>query len=402
MAIRSSASPSRRRFTALVQSSSATTGIVIVLAAQGFITLEAGIALAFGANIGTCVTASARRDRQADEPPSRRRWSLVFNVLGVLIWIPLIGVLASVVTAISPSETGLTGAALLAAETPRQIANAHTIFNIANTILFIGFTTPLAALVTRLIPEQPEAIPKVAKPKYLQDAFIQTPPLALDRIRQEAVRLGEYVSSLSGAAQPVIATGTKGDLDNLVNRGRDLRLLHNAIVDYGRELSSDELTAAESRRLSVLGNVVNNLQHIGETISINLVAVGRERLEKNLTFSEETRARFRPLREKVDEAIETVLRSIKEKDIKLAERVVAMKPDVQRLVNNVSEHLSDRLTVDAPDRAVLFRVENQAVEHANRIYYFAKKIAKEIIAEAHADANEPVGDPELEQAAGMT
>ena len=165
-------------FTALVQSSSATTGIVIVLASQGFITLEAGIALAFGANVGTCVTALLAG---IGKPTAARQASmvhLIFNTLGVLIWIPFIGALASVVTAISPSDPALTGVAKLAAETPRQIANAHTIFNVANTIIFIGFTTPLAALVMRLVPERPEPIPEVAKPKYLQDVYFEVPSMA--------------------------------------------------------------------------------------------------------------------------------------------------------------------------------------------------------------------------------
>ena len=76
-----------------------------------------------------------------------------------------------------------------------------------------------------------------------------------------------------------------------------------------------------------------------------------------------------------------------------------MKKEIRRLVDEIIEHLGDRFRTDEPNRAVLYRVESQAVELVHQIYYFAKRIAKDIIAEAHAEANEPDIDPELEQAA---
>ena len=99
--------------TALVQSSSATTGIIIVLASQGFITLEAGITLAFGANIGTCVTAGLAAIGQTREAAQAAAVHLLFNVLGVLIWLPLIDYLALVVQTISPAAFRPTLTALM-------------------------------------------------------------------------------------------------------------------------------------------------------------------------------------------------------------------------------------------------------------------------------------------------
>ena len=123
-------------FTALVQSSSATTAIVITMAGQGFISLEAGIALAFGANIGTCVTALLASLGKSREALRASLVHLFFNFGGVLIWLPFIGVLATWVTGISPNYPELQGTAKLSKEVPRQIANAHTLFNVANTLLF--------------------------------------------------------------------------------------------------------------------------------------------------------------------------------------------------------------------------------------------------------------------------
>ena len=386
-------------FTALVQSSSATTGIVIVLASQGFITLEAGIAMALGANVGTCVTALLAAIGKPTAAKQASMVHLIFNMGGVVIWIPFIGMLASVVTAVSPADETLTGVAKLAAETPRQIANAHTIFNIANTLLFIGFTVPMAALITRLVPERPEPAPDVAQPRYLEEEYIQMPSVALDLMRKEVAGFGQHVNKLVADAAPAVLNGTKAQLDELVKRESDLRHLFEAIGDYGRRLSGDHLTASETRRLAVTSNVLSDLQHIGETVSINFVAVGRERLEKKLKFSEQTMARVRPLGNKVREAIDTVLQSIDKRDVELAQHVVKMKREIRKLVDEIIEHLGDRFRADEPDRAVIYRVESHGVELLSRMYYFATRIAKDIIAEAHTEADKPFTDTELEQVA---
>ncbi|MBW2503912.1 MAG: Na/Pi cotransporter family protein, partial [Deltaproteobacteria bacterium] len=134
-------------FTALIQSSSATTGIVVVMASQGFITLQAGIALALGANIGTClkaILAAVGKTRPAQRSAAIH---VLFDPLGVLLWLGFIDELAQLAQMVSPSYEKLTGLARLAAETPRQIANANTIFNLFNTLLFIGFTGPMAWIV---------------------------------------------------------------------------------------------------------------------------------------------------------------------------------------------------------------------------------------------------------------
>jgi phosphate:Na+ symporter len=157
-------------FTALIQSSSASTGIVIVMASQGFISLQAGIALAFGANIGTCATALLAVIGKPREAVRAAIVHLLFNVCGVLIWLPFIGFIAVWMTGISPAYPDLVGAERLAAETPRQIANAHTFFNIANTLIFIWFTTQIARLVEWLVPDKPlEEEMLIARTRFLQE-----------------------------------------------------------------------------------------------------------------------------------------------------------------------------------------------------------------------------------------
>ena len=141
-------------FTAVIQSSAATAGIVIVLASQGLLNLEAGIAIVIGSNIGTCATALLAALGKRREAMQAALVHVIFNVAGALLWVFFIGYLGDIVRLLSPGYDHLQGTARLAAETPRQIANAHTVFNVVNTLLFLPFTVPLAALVQRILPER--------------------------------------------------------------------------------------------------------------------------------------------------------------------------------------------------------------------------------------------------------
>ncbi len=371
-------------FTALVQSSSATTGIVIVLAGQGFITLEAGIALAFGANVGTCVTALLAT---LGKPRAAKQAALVhvlFNILGVLLWVAFIDDLARAVRAISPAAEGLDGGARLAAETPRQIANAHTAFNLANTALFIWFTGPLAALVQKILPIKPAVASTHATPKYLDPIYFETPAIALDRVRLELVRLGEGVQEMMKAAPLAIMGGGPESLARLSARSVQSTRLYEAIVGYLAQLSRLELGSDRTAVLARLTSVANTIDNVGDTIATNVVSLGHERLRAGIDPSAATVQAFQPLRDAVAQSFQQALASVRESDVKLAAQVVARKSEVQDLAREVNAHLARRVSADEPNRVVAFRIESDAVEIMQRLYYFAKRIAKDVIGAVEA------------------
>jgi phosphate:Na+ symporter len=284
--------------------------------------------------------------------------------------------------AISPSYPELEGAARLAAETPRQIANAHTAFNLINTLLFLPFTGPLARLVVRILPKRPEVIPEMARPKYLQEVYLETPALALEQVQLETQRLGRQIAELSPEVGVAVISGSAEDLDSVVSRSDDNQHLFDAINEYTRQLASRDLTGAEARRLAALSSIALNVQNVGETNAVNLVSIGRERLDRGVAFSTETVEHSQALAAKMLEAFDLAIQSMEEPE--LAHRVIEMKGEVQDLVTGIVEHLAGRLTADAPDRALLYRLESQTVELVQREYYFAKKIAKEVVREVEA------------------
>jgi len=372
-------------FTALVQSSSATTGIVIVLATQGFITLEAGIALAFGANIGTCVTALLAALGKPRTATQAAMVHVVFNVIGVLLWVPLIAVLADFVRDISPSAPDLAGVARLAAETPRQIANAHTIFNVANTLIFIWFTGTIAALVQKLVPEKPEKMPERAQPVYLDEVYFEAPALALDRVRLELVRLGEGVTEMLDKAITAVGKGTREDLNEIVSMNDDSTRLYESMIAYIAKLSQLELSALQTTQLTSLTAATNTVDNMGDTIATNLVALGQQRLESGAQPSEVTQQAFQPLREAIRESFRKAIESVGDRDGQMAAEVIEMKDQVQELARGLDAHLAKRVAADEPNRVLVYGLETDSVEILQRLYYFAKRLAKAVVAETAAE-----------------
>lgn len=372
-------------FTALIQSSSATTGVIIVLASQGLITLEQGIALVFGANIGTsvtCVLASLGKSREAVQTALIH---VSFNVLGVLLWFGFIDEVAQLIRVVSPAEAGLSGAERLAAETPRQIANAHTLFNVGNTLIFIWFVGAFVALVTWLVPPRPVPDRGVVSPKYLDPMLLDTSAMALDRARLELGRLAEQVLPTVEAGPRVAMHGSSDEIRMLAQRHEGIDALHDAIVGYLGELSVRKLTASDSERLQDYMSIAGYLESIGDTLARNFVHAGRERLRHHVHVSDGTNAVIERLADKVRWAVGGAAHAVAEDDPKIALEVIRAKAEINALVDNAERHLTARLVAPAPHRLETYRLETELTENLKRAYYFAKRIAKAVI----VDGREP-------------
>ncbi|MBT8137876.1 MAG: Na/Pi cotransporter family protein [Gammaproteobacteria bacterium] len=373
-------------FTALIQSSSATTGVIIVLASQGLITLEQGIALVFGANIGTSVTAVLASIGKPREAVRTALIHVTFNVLGVTLWFNFIDEVAALIRTVSPVVAGLGGIEKLAAETPRQIANAHTLFNVGNTLLFIWFVGIFVWIVTRLVPDKPKPEVKEIKPKYLDRELLETPTLAFDMVRLELGRLAQQVLPMVEQGPGIVMTGSKAQLDKLRQQDDGVDTLYDAIVAYIGELSIHPLTPEQSEMLHDYMSIAGNLESIGDTLETNLVHAGHERIRHNVTVSPETRKVIGELAEKVHWAVATSAKAVIDDDRHAAFDVIEAKSDINELVEEAEHHLEQRLTVDAPQRLATYRMETELIENLKRVYYFAKRIAKASVVESMQQA----------------
>ncbi len=373
-------------FTALIQSSAATMGIAIVMATQGFITLPVGIALAFGANIGTCATALLASIGKPREAVRAAVVHIMFNVLGVIIWFAFIPQLAAFTTWISPQYPDLVGAARMAAETPRQIANAHTLFNVANTILFIGFTTQFARIAEWLVPDRPlteEGL--VVRAKYLDDELLAAPSLALDRVRLEILHMGEVVQKMMGKIMPAILSGNRETLEEIKCMDDDVDALHAQIIVYLGKISRLTLTEKQTADLIHLMEAVNDLENIGDVIETNLIVLGNERISEGVSISQPTREVLSNFHVAVNRSVQAAVQAVAQNNPLPAQTVIAMKQEISRIADSAAAHQARRLVAEEPNRIPAYTIEVDIIEKLKRIYYFAKRMAKTVVAETEAE-----------------
>jgi phosphate:Na+ symporter len=351
-------------FTALVQSSSATTAIVIAMAATDLISLELAIALVLGANIGTSITAQLAA---IGKPVEAKRVAMVhtlFNVLGVLLWIPFLQVLASLAIRLSPAD-----------DIPRQIAWAHTIFNVANLFVFIWFTTWFARAATALIKERPDDIAAVPT-RYLSDDLLATPSIALDRARMEIARMGSRVRDMVAAGVPAALSGSADDLKEVEAADDEVDSLHGQVVAYLGRISETGITREQTSELLGLLEAAGDIEAIGDAVETNLVADGRRRLEDGIVISPATEALINDLAAEVLTAVDIAVGAVGRGSVEAARQAIHMKVEIAAMTADAREHQLERLTAHEPDRVSAYRIEADIIEDLKRIYYYAKRAAR--------------------------
>ncbi|MDA1231497.1 MAG: Na/Pi cotransporter family protein [Planctomycetota bacterium] len=364
-------------FTAVVQSSSATTGIVIVLASQGLISLESGIGLIFGANIGTCVTAIIAAFGRPREAVQAAWIHVVFNIGGVLLWMFFIPQFAQFVRSISPSTLSLEGAARLAADTPRQIANAHTLFNVGNTFLFIWLTGPMAKLVDWIVPWREE--PVGISPKYLDKMFLEQPALALDQVRRELVRLAELDRDVLKQSLGVATAGDQRDFARLRRAEEDIDTLYGAIINYLALLSQRNLVDPQSTQLHQYIAIANYLENVGDVVENNVLIDAVKRIRLGVVVSPSTTDVLRTIHDKVCWAFERAIDALRDGNQSAASEAVESKTVVNDLSEKATSHLAKRLIAFEPNRLAAFTVETDIIENLKRINTLTRRIARVLI-----------------------
>lgn len=367
-------------FTALVQSSSATTAIVITMAGQGLITLEAGIALAFGANIGTCITALLASLGKPREAVRAAAVHVVFNVAGVLIWLPFISILAGWVVSVSPAYAELQGTARLAAEVPRQIANAHTVFNLANTLIFIALTTQVARLVERLVPDKIEEEKVIIKPEYIDDALVETPSIALQNVRLEIARMGEIVGQMLSDLRVAMLQSDKVKLADVKRKDDQVDVLENEILRHLALLRKQELTDDEGGEIALSMRATDLLESVGDVIETELVDICNTILEEDIRVSRTMTHLLQNLGDRLEEAISSTVQAVREMDQKAAQEVINVKKEIDNLITKALEVQTQALETTDADIQTL-RMEMTLLDNLKRIHTYLKRIVRSVLPE---------------------
>ena len=381
-------------FTALVQSSSATTGIVIAMASQGLIALPTGIALIFGANIGTCVTALLA---SLGKPREAVRASLVhvlFNVLGVVLWVGFIGPLAALVTHLSPAHPELAGGDRMAIEIPRQIANAHTIFNVANTLIFLPFAGLFARLAERLVPDRKvtaeEAEDEVASASLLRldPSLLMMPSLAQEQARGA---IADMAGIVRGMLADIAVTFSRNDIkviDDIAQRDHQVDAMNLQITDYLISVTRRYLVHKQSEENVHLLYVTGELEHIGDLLERNMTPLLRKKADADISFSEEGRREILEYHQRVLASFDQAIEAFVKRNADQAQQVVAVKPELVALEHAYRRTHYDRLSRELRESAETSQIHLDLIDYLRRINSYAEAIARTLLGDEQKEEEE--------------
>ena len=362
-------------FTGLVQSSAATVGIAIALASEGLLTLPAGIALALGANIGTCVTALLAALGKPAEAVRAATVHIMFNIIGVALWLPFIGLLGRLAIAVSPVSAGLEGTARLAAEVPRQIANANTLFNVLNTVVLIGFTGWFARLSTWLVPSHRKEEATV-KPQFLDKAALPVPAVALEQARQELGRVGDIVGTMMDQSRDAAGTGNRLALAGLSPYRSEVEALEAAILEFLGHIRQGTLTEAESQALLALMTAAVHFRALADLLADDLAAIIQSSLSRPDLAGQLNRAAFSDLFQAVRRAVGLAAESVRKQDAGAAKTAEDMSGQVRQFAEALMARLAAGLEASDPQSLAALRLQTRFVDGLRQIFTLAKRIAR--------------------------
>ncbi|HJL88452.1 MAG: Na/Pi cotransporter family protein [SAR324 cluster bacterium] len=367
-------------FTALVQSSSATTGVVIVLAMQGIISLEAGIALSLGANIGTCITAGVASIGKRREAVRVAMVHVFFNTAGVLLILPFISPFAELARSLSPlAESSLPAREALAAVVPRQIANAHTLFNVTMALIFLPFTTQLAQLLNRVLPDKAMLDESTAlSSRYLDETLLNTPELALEAVYHECMRIGNRISVMFTTVLPYLKQGKKDDHEILKTKRNEIEKLEAMILQFLRELNASDLNPEQSQKLMNLLSNVNHLENMSEFLFVEIFQLHRKMERDSIKMNTESIKKLEPMIEETIKAFQNTMEALENQDSSKAKKVAKMKDRISETAEAYKQQQALELLGNKEGKIESYRIEIAMIDILKRVFYHTRRIARRI------------------------
>jgi phosphate:Na+ symporter len=316
-------------FSALIASSAAALGLTIALAHHGLVDLHSAVAIVLGANIGTCVTALTASLGASAEAKRVAAAHIAFKLLGAAVVLPFTGPFAALV-------------ARTASEPARQIANAHTLFNVGISLGFLPFTTWAARAIEMLLPEDQTA-ESPFRVRYLDERALDQPPLAIGQATREALRMADIVQGMLRDVATVFARDDQELLEDVERRDDQLDFLEREIKLFlarvGGEAMGPELSGKEIGLISVIGH----LENIGDIIDKNLMELGRKKLYQARRFSDAGWAEILEFHGLVSKNLERAIAAFAANDRGLAQEVLDQRPMIRQRERELRESHLGRL-----------------------------------------------------------
>lgn len=373
-------------FTAVIQTSAATVGIAIVFASQGLITLETGIALILGANVGTCVTAGLAAIGKPPEAVRAAVAHVLFKVIGALIALPFIPQIAEIVVAISPKlAEGASNMVLQQQIVPRQIANAHTVFNVGIALLFLPFSSLFVRWVEWLVPDREDFGEMALRPRYLDDSLIDTPSLALGMVRREVNHVGDVLEQMLAGVPTALFRGDLEKMQEVQEMDEQVDALYASTTRYLAKIGQENLPESVADEVLAALTALTELEAIGDIIENNLAHLAHVRVENNVQITPESLAFLDEYHTRISKAFQSAIVAFVSNNTEIAEIVMGMKEEVNQadIQARAWQAMILQQSLTSAEMAS-YTLQMDIMDNFKRIYYHIKRVAKLVVHEEGA------------------
>lgn len=350
-------------FTAIIQGSAASIALIMTLAMQGALSLDAAISMTLGANIGTTATALLASIKSSREAKRVAVAHLLFKVMGVVVFIPFLGPFKALIQ-------------MTSADVGRQVANSHSIYNIVNMLLFLPFTSRLGELMTRLIPDAEEE-EKVAK--FLDERVLDVPDLALEQARNEVLRMaGILREQMLGKVMSLLHTGDEGLMEKINETERTIDFLYGVLTRYLASLAQRNLTEGQSEQAVKLLYTCNDLEHMGDVI-MGISQIARKMNQAGLQVPEEGWRELSSMYGKVQDNFNMAIEALSKDDQKTAGIVIKARPETLRLEKTLRYSHFQRLAADNRGSLEISSVYQDLINYLLQINHHSVSIAQAVM-----------------------
>ena len=315
--------------TTIVQSSSASIGLLQALAGEGLVSMHIAFPILFGENIGTTTTAMISSIGANKTAKRAAIIHFLFNLVGTIIFMTLLRYpIEWLVTYLSPGDV------------QRQIANAHTFFNVINVIIQYPFAMLLVKAAEKLVPGKDEA--DITESKYLDRRIIETPSIALGQAMREANRMGNLVLENLSACKVVMLEDKIDGVDAILAREKSINKIQREITDYLVQLSNAPLSDEQHADVNALLYVIGDIERVGDHIE-NITELAQYKYDNNLYFTPQAIEELSEMFDVCDKAFRTSIEAYKITDEAMARQVLILEDEVDRLEKQNRANHIDRL-----------------------------------------------------------
>lgn len=362
--------------TAIIQSSSVTVSIVLLLANQDLLPLPITLYIILGCNIGACATAMLASMTGKKDAKRAALIHLLFNIIGtVIIYIALFVAGDQIVELIKS----------ISADNGRFVANAHTLIKIAQVIMLFPFTGWLVKMTYLIVPGEDQKVGyrESYQLKYIGDKVVFNPATAVVEVIKELERMASLAEENLNRAMNALITLDEEDIEEVYEVEKNINFLNHAITDYLVKINQTTLPIEDLNSLGALFHVVNDIERIGDHAE-NVADAARQRKEEGVSISKEAQKELGDMLEMVNKIIRYAVEMFAKSDESHMQEIVTLEDQVDEKERELQKKHVERLTKGecSPEAGMIF---SDIVSGLERVADHATNIAFAIITEEDAE-----------------